>query len=138
MKSRIHVSTVKDRNRLASKHHIGELEHRHVWTPARPIDGEKTPAGGRDIVEVPVGARCLLVAELGRRVEANRVGNIVVLGERQDRVAAIDRARRSVDKILRLMVSNEFEDVLEADDVGLDVGHRILDGVAYPGLGRQM
>jgi hypothetical protein len=35
-------------------------------------------------------------------------------------------------------VAAALQDVGEADEVGVDVGHRVLDGVAHPGLGRQV
>ena len=85
-----------------------------------------------------VGVRHQFVGLLGRRVEADRVVDAVVLGERHLGVAAIDAGARGIDEVLYLVVAAAFEDVYEADQVAVDVGVRILDRVADTGLGGEV
>jgi hypothetical protein len=61
---------------------LGEQEQRHVRPAPGAVDGEEAQAGGRQAVEVAVGVRHQLVGLLGGGVEADRVVDAVVLGER--------------------------------------------------------
>src|SRR3546814_7843456 len=80
----------------------------------------------------------LFVGLLGGRVHAHRVVDAVLDRERQLAVVAVDRARRGVDQVLDAVVAAGLEDVHEADDVGVDVGVRVLERVAYAGLGGEV
>ncbi len=60
--------------------------------------------------------------------------DILMHAEGQRGVGAVDRARRRIDEMLDAMVAAAFENVKRADDVGADVGVRILERVAHAGL----
>ena len=78
------------------------------------------------------------VAFLGRGVEAYRVINFILRGERNLFVAAIHRRGGSVNKVLHRVVAAGFQKVIETDDVRFDINIRMIDGVAYTCLGSQV
>ena len=53
-------------------------------------------------------------------------------------IAAIDRAGAGIDHVLDLPVAGEFEQVDVAREVGGDIGLRIVNRIAHPGLRPQM
>ena len=75
-----------------------------------------------------------LVGLFAGGVQADRVVDRVVGGERNLGVGAVDAGRAGVDEVLDAVVAAAFEQVGEADDVGLHVGVRILQRVAHAGL----
>jgi hypothetical protein len=81
-----------------------------------------------------VGVRHQLVGFLAGGVQAHRVVDGIVDRERDLGVGAVDRRRAGVDEVLDAVVAAAFEQVGEADDVGLHVGVRILQRVAHAGL----
>ena len=85
-----------------------------------------------------VGVRHQFVGLLRRRVQADRVVDAVVFGERQVRVATVHARTRRVDEVLDVVVATAFEDVREADDVALDVRVRVGQRVAHAGLRREV
>ncbi len=64
--------------------------------------------------------------------------HVVVHRERHARVGAVYRAGRRKDEVLHPAVAAAFQDVGEADDVGVDVGVRVLQRIAHAGLGGQV
>ena len=64
--------------------------------------------------------------------------DVLVHRERHLRVGAVDRARRRVDQVLHAVVPAAFEDMQEADEVGVDVGVRVVERIAHAGLRRQV
>ena len=98
---------------------------------------KRRPVVGRP-KRLRVGVGEELVRLLGRGVERERVVHVMVDRERHRRVGAVDRARARVGEVLAAVVAAAFEDVLEADDVGLDVGVRVRDRVADAGLGGEV
>ncbi len=112
----------------------GEQPRRHVGPAPRAVDGEVAQAGGGQAVEVRVGVRHQLVGLLAGGVQAHRVVDRVVGGERNLGVGAVDAGRAGVDEVLDAVVAAAFEQVGEADDVRLHVGVRILQRVAHAGL----
>ena len=79
-----------------------------------------------------------LVGLLGGRIQADRMVDAVVLRERHAGVAAIHARTAGIHQMRHLVVTAAFEDVHEADDVGVDVGVRILQRIAHAGLRGQM
>src|SRR5438093_6402687 len=61
-----------------------------------------------------------------------------VLRERLPRVQTVDRARGRKDQVLDSVVAATLQDVLEAEDVGVDVGVGVFHRVAHAGLRREM
>src|SRR6478672_7118651 len=51
---------------------------------------------------------------------------------------AVERTRRGHEEVARRLLTDGLEQVESADDVRLDVGARILQAVAYAGLGGEM
>ena len=103
-----------------------------------PVDGEEAQARDRQAVEMAVGVGHQLVGLLGRRVEAERMVDIVVDRERHLGVGAVDRAGRGIDQVPAPLVPAALQHVEEADEVGVDIGVRVLERVAHAGLGREM
>ena len=80
-----------------------------------------------------------LVGLLGCAVERDLAVDAVGLGEGLLVVAAVDRARAGVDQVLEtLEMAAQFEHLEVAGDVCAHVGERIVERMAYAGLGRQM
>ena len=113
---------------------VGEAEVGHIGAAGGTVDGEEAEAGAGDVVELAVGVGQELVALLGGGVEADGVVDLVVGGEGNLGVAAVDAAGAGVDQVLDGMAAAGFEDVVEADEVALDVGVGVGDGVADAGL----
>jgi hypothetical protein len=134
----LHAAVVEDVDRPTFEDRPGEQEGRHVGSAPRAIDREEAQAGGRQAIEVAVGVRHQLVGLLGRGVEADRVIDVVTLGEGHARVAAVDAGTRGVDQMLNRVMAAAFEDVHEADQIAVDVGVGVEQRVAHAGLGGQM
>ena len=75
-----------------------------------------------------------LVGLLGGRVERHRRVHAIPLGERHLLVAAVDRRGGCVHEVPDRVPAARLEHVEEPDEVGVDVGARVLDGVAHPRL----
>ncbi len=70
----------------------------------------------------------------GRRIEANGVIDVVVNRERLQSVGAVNAAAAGVDQVGCFLRSATFEDIAHGDQIRIDVGVRILDGVTNSGL----
>jgi len=71
----------------------------------------------------------------GRCVQADRVVDVVVHAEGHVGVGAVDAGTAGVDQVLDAGVAAAFEDVDEAHQVAVDIGMRVLQRIAYAGLG---
>ena len=82
-----------------------------------------------------------LVALLGCGIERHRVIHLVISRIGHLLVAAIYRTTRSINEVLYaplttiITMSASFQDVVEANEVALNVGIRIGNGVAHARLG---
>lgn len=132
------VAHVEDLDGVAAAQLLGEAEVGHVGPAHGTVHGEEAQAGRRDGVELGVGGGHELVGLLGGGVERHRRVHAVLLGERHLLVAAVDRAGAGVDEVLDRVVAAGLEHVEEADEVALEVGTRILDGVAHARLGGEV
>ncbi len=88
-----HLAVVEHVDRLAREDRLGEEEQRHVGPPPGSIDGEEPQPGARESVKVRVGMRHELIGFLGRRVERDRMVDVLVHRKGHAGVAPIDRAR---------------------------------------------
>lgn len=129
------VAHVEDLDGVAAAQLLGEAEVGHVGPAHGAVHREEAQAGRGDGVELGVGGGHELVGLLGGGVERNRRVDAVLLGERHLLVAAVHRAGAGVDQVLDRVVAAGLEDVEEADEVALQVGARVLDGVADARLG---
>lgn len=133
------VSVVEDLDAVTLHEAVGRGEVEHVGAAGRAVDGEEAEAGGRDVIELRVGVGHELVAFFRCGVEGDRVVDLVVGAERNLFVAAVDRGGRGVDEVLhRVVVACGLEEVVEADQVGVDVDVRVVDAVAHAGLGGEV
>lgn len=132
------VAHVEDLDGVASAQLLGEAEVGHVGPAHGTVNREESQAGRRDGVELGVGGRHELVGLLGGGVERHRRVDAVLLGERNLLVAAVDRAGAGVDEVLDRVVAAGLEHVEESDEVALEVGARVLDGVADARLGGEV
>lgn len=132
------VAHVEDLDGVAAAQLLGESEVGHVGPAHGTIHREEAQSGRRDGVELGVGGGHELVGLLGGGVERHRRVHAVLLGERHLLVAAVDRAGAGVDEVLDRVVTAGLEHVEEADEVALEVGTRILDGVAHARLGGEV
>ena len=132
------VAHVEDLDGVAAAQLLGEAEVGHVGPAHGTVHGEEAQAGRRDGEELGVGGGHELVGLLGGGVERRRRVHAVLLGERHLLVAAVDRAGAGVDQVLDRVVAAGLEHVEEADEVALEVGARVLDGVADARLRREV
>ena len=126
---------IENIDRLTCQNCPGKEEQGHVWSSPRPIDCKETQAGTGQTIEVGIGMRHQLVGFLTRGIEGNRVVDVVMHGKRHPGVCTIDRRRRSVDEVADLLLPATFQDVHKTDDIGIDIGMRIGQGVTDTGLG---
>ena len=71
-----------------------------------------------------VGVGHELVGFFGGGIEAHGMVDIVMDGKRHAGVGAIDRTGGRIDEMLDAVVAAAFENIAEADEVGVDVGVR--------------
>ena len=132
------VAHIEDLDGVAAAQLLGEAEVGHVGPAHGTVHGEEAQSGRRDGVELGVGGGHELIGLLGGGVERHRRVHAVLLGERHLLVAAVDRAGAGVDEVLDRVVAAGLEHVEETDEVALEVGTRILDGVAHARLGGEV
>lgn len=132
------ITVVEDFDGFAFDELVGEAEVSHVGTTGGAVDGEEAETGGGDVVEFGVGVGEELVGFFGGGVERDGVVDLVVGTERDFFVAAVDGAAGGVDKMFDGVVTASFEDVVETDEVGFDVGVGVIDAVADAGLGGEV
>lgn len=132
------VAHVEDFDGVAVAQLLCEAEVGHIGPAHGTVHREETQAGGRDGVELGVCGGHELVGLLGGGVERHRRVHAVLLGERHLLVAAVDRTGARVDEVLDRVVAAGLEHVEEAHEVALEVGARVLDGVADARLGGEV
>ncbi len=133
-----HVTVVEHLDGLALRDGAGKEHGAHVGPPPRAVNREVAQSRHRDAVKLRVGMRHQFVALLARRIQTNRVVDLVVFAVRDLAVQAINRTGRRIEQMLHLVVAACLENVEEADHVALHVGIRVRDGVAHSGLCREV
>ncbi len=129
---------VEDFDGLAFGNGLREFLQGHVGTVPGAVDGKEAKAGRGQPIQVAVGMGHQLVGLFGGSVEAERVVYVVVYGERHGRIGAIHAGAAGVDQVFHAIVAATFEDMTKANEVAVDVGERVLKGVAHAGLGGQV
>ncbi len=85
-----------------------------------------------------VGMRHQLVGLLGRGIQTDRVVHVVALGKRHPAVATVNARTAGINEVLDRAVTTSFKDIGETDQIAVDVGCRIDQRIAYPGLRSQV
>ena len=85
-----------------------------------------------------IGMRHQFIGLLGRAVEAQRMIDIVSGAKRHAAIGAVNRGRRRVYEVPTSGVPATFEQVEKARKIGVGIGARIDQGMAHPGLRREM
>ena len=132
------LAVVENLDGLAGFELVGEAEVRHVRAAGGAVDRKEAEPRARDVVELAVGVCHELVALFGGGVQRNRIVDFVVGGVRNLLVAAVHAGGARVHEVLDFKVSACFQDVVESDEVALDVGIRVRDGIADAGLGGEV
>ncbi len=132
------LTVVKYPDGFTGEDGLSEFEQRHVRPTPGAVDGEKANTGGRQAIEMAVCMSHQFVGLFAGGVKAQRVVDVLVNGKRHGGVGAIDAGTTGVNQMLDAVVAAAFKDVGEADDVAVDVGERVLDGVAHTGLGGEV
>ena len=132
------MTEIEDVNRLTGQDVTSKQKQRHVGSAPRPVYGKEPQAGGRQPVQMAVGVGHQLIGFLGRGVQADRMIHIVMHRKRHLGIGAIHRTGRGVDQMLDRVMTAGFQDIHEADQVGIHVGMGILQRIAHPGLRRQI
>ena len=132
------VAHVEDLDGLPAAQLLGETEIGHIGPAHGAVHREEAQAGRRDGVELGIGGGHELVGLLSGGVERHRGVDAVFLGERHLLVAAVDRAGAGVDQVLHWVMAAGLEHVEKSDEVALEVGARVLDGVADARLGGEV
>ena len=129
------LAVVEHRDLFAGEDGLGEFEQRHVRPAPGAIDGKEAQTGRRQVVEMAVGMGHQLIGFLAGGVETQRMVNVVMHREGHRGVGAIHAGTAGIDEVLDAVVAAAFEDMGETDDVAVDVGERVFDGIAHAGLG---
>lgn len=136
------LAVVENLDGLAGFELVGEAEVGHVRAAGGAVDGKEAEARARDVVELAVGVCHELVALLGGCVQRDRVIDFVVGGVRDLLIAAVHAGGARVHEVLNLAFfgapAASFQDVVESDEVALDVGIRVRDGIANACLGGEV
>ena len=117
---------------------MGEELQGHVRAAPGAVDREEAQARAGQAVQMAVGMGHELVALLGGRVQAHGVVHVVVLREGLAGVEPVDRRGGREDEVLHAVVAAAFQQVGEAHQVGIHIGHGIDEAVAHAGLGRHV
>lgn len=134
----VHIAVVVNLDGLAPADLVSELEIRHIRTAERSVDREEAQPRRRNPIEMAVSVRHELIRLLRRRIEADRMVDIVRRRERRLLLIAIDRRARSKEQMLHLMMTTCLENVEEADDVRVDIRARMVDAVPHTSLRREI
>ena len=132
------LAVVENLDGLAGLELVGEAEVGHVRAASGAVDGKEAEPRAGDVVELAVGVCHELVALLGGGVQRDRVIDLVVGGIRDLLVAAVHAGGARVHEVFDLIVAACFQDVVESDEVALDVGIRVCDGIADACLGGEV
>ena len=119
------MAVVEDVDRLAGQDVLREQEQRHVGPAERAVHREEPQARDRQPVQARVRVRHELVALLRRRVQRQRMVDVLVHGERHLGVRAVDGARRGEHEVLDAVVAAAFEHRHRALHVAVDVRERM-------------
>ena len=71
------------------------------------------------------------VAFLGGGIEADRIVHLIIGGIGYFLVATIDRGTAGIDQMCYLMVTADFQYVVETDEVALDIAAGVSNTVTY-------
>src|SRR5262249_1427633 len=85
-----------------------------------------------------VGMRHQFIRFLCRRIETDRMIDIVMDRERQMGVAAVDRTRGSKNQMTGLAMAAALEDVEKTGEISIEISVRILQRVTNAGLRREV
>lgn len=132
------LAVVEDLDRFAGKNGLGKFEQRHVRPAPRAIYGEEAQTCSRQTVEMAIGMRHQFVGFFACGVKTQRMVDVLVDRKGHGSIGAIDTGTAGIDKVLDAVVATTFEDVGKADDIAVDVGERVLDGVAHACLGSEV
>ena len=131
-------AVVENLDGLAGLELVGEAEVGHVRTTCGTVNGKESQSRAWDVVELAVGMCHELVAFLCGCVQRYRIVHFVIGGVGDFLVAAVDARRTRVYKVLDFIVAAGFQDVIETDEVALDIGIWIRDGIADTCLSREI
>ena len=124
------VSIVEYLDDVALHQLVGKAEVCHVGTASRTIDGEEAETCTRNVVELAVGMCHQFVALLGGGIEGHGIIHLIIGGIRHFLVGAIDTATAGIHEMRHFVMTAGFKNVVEADEVGLDIGIGVGDAVA--------
>ena len=85
-----------------------------------------------------IGMRHQLIGLFRRRIEADRMIDIVVYGKRQTRVGAIDRTGGGKDEVVGFTTPASFQNIEEPGEIGVEIGVGILQRVTDTSLRGKM
>lgn len=129
-----HVAMVEYMNWLALYDGFHENKGCHVGSSPRAIDGEKAKTCGRKTIEFAIGVGHKLIALFCCSIEAyGRVGD-VILGIRDLISHAVDAAGTGVDQMAHIVVPTILQYVQKAQNIALDIGIGVFDGVSDASL----
>ena len=124
------MAVVVDLDGAAAAQDVRELEVRHVGPTHGTVHGEEPQARGRNRIELGVRGGHELVGLLRGGIERDRRVHAIVLGEGNLLVATVHGRGARVHEVPHRVMTAALEDVEEADEVALEVGAGVLDGVA--------
>ena len=132
------VTEIEDLDGFSAKELVGKAEIRHIGASRRTVDGKEPQTRGGNVIQLGIGVRHQLVGLFGRRVEADGIVHLVLGGVGYLFVGAVDRGGGGVDQMLHGIGAARLENVVKADDVGLNIHVGIGDGIANARLRRKI
>lgn len=132
------VAIVENLDGLALEELIRKAKVGHIRPPGGAIDREEPQTRGGNVVELTVGVGHQLVTLFCGSVEGHGVIHLVLGRVGHLLVGSVNAGRGRIHQMLHGVVAAGFQDVIEADEIALDVGIGVGDGVANASLGRQI
>ena len=132
------VAVIEDLDGLSLPQLVCKTKISHIRPAGGTINGEEPQSRGGNIIELAVGMGQQFIGLLGGRIQGNRIIHLLIGGIGHFFVGTIDTGGAGVHQMLHRTMPACLQNVVKADDIGLDISIRIGDGIANTRLGRQV
>ncbi len=129
---------IENLDRTPRKNGICKQVKSHVRAAPGAVNREKPESRARQAVKVAIDMGHQFIAFFAGCIKACRMIDVVMNRIRPFPVKAIHRRRRGKDQMPDFCLAAAFQQIAKAHQIGLDIGARIDQAVAHPGLGGQV
>src|SRR4029077_20310246 len=117
-----HLSVVVHLDRFSLQNRLCEYEEGHIGPRPRSIDRKKPQTRAGNPIEMRIAMGHKFIGLLARRIERDRMIDVVMNRKWHLGIAAIDGTRRGIDEVLDLRVPAAFQNVEKPFDITVRIG----------------